>query len=149
MTLPHPRAFALASLFGLFVGCSGSPSDNGPKGPEVSGVNVSGVVLDNGKPLKLRPRETVNVSFTSPTDPLLAGGADVGKDGSFKIIGPHAKGLPAGKWRVSLQSDNDGTGEDRFAASLGLGNTVLVAELAGAGDQVFEIDVASKKIIKK
>ena len=142
------RFIVLASLLAALSGCGDKKK---PDGPEISGVTITGKLLQNGKPFKLLPDETIKIVFMSAEgDGKVAGGADVKDDSSFEIIGPSGKGLPAGNYKVSLNSEiYGGSGSDRFAEKFEMTHTPFLATVAADGPQNFELDLGTRKIVKK
>ena len=149
MNVRLSRFIVLASLVAALSGCSGDKKK--PDGPEISGVTITGKLLQNGKPFKILPDETIKVVFMSAEgEGKVAGGADVKEDGTFEIIGPSGKGLPAGNYKVSLTSDiYGGSGTDRFAEKFEMTYTPFLATVAAGGPQNFELDLGTRKVVKK
>jgi hypothetical protein len=94
-------------LFSLVAGCDGGPA----------ATPVSGKLLDNGAavkpPANLPPGDKgVRMSFVQEA----ASGktpethfAQLSDDGSFRVDGPNKKGIPPGKYRISVQIGAMGT----------------------------------------
>src|SRR5262249_7889691 len=83
----------------LVAGCGGPPA-----------TAVSGKLLENGEPIKpiqgLPPGDKGwRLSFVQAEagDQAAAHWAQVRDDGTFTVEGPNKKGLPPGKYRVSIQ----------------------------------------------
>ncbi len=140
------HAILLFSFSLFFIGCNKSKETE----PELVGGLITGKILDGGKPLKLLPEETVRISFISVEgNGKNAGSTEMKEDGSFTINGPAGKGLPAGKWKVTLNSEIYGGGDNRFADKFDSEKTPFTIDLAGSGTENFEIDIRTRKITKK
>ena len=82
----RPTTFAL--LFTLTAaGCGG-------------GVEAGGKLVSGGSPYSLADGEAVNLSLTGPEGVTISASAE--KDGTFVLRGPGGKGVPAGKYKVSV-----------------------------------------------
>jgi hypothetical protein len=144
----------LALLTGTFAALAAAGcGSKGPAVKEYKGVKVNGVILQNGKPIKLGQDETISVSFIALT------GDEAGKtafiadakpeDGTFTIAGPTGQGIPIGRYKVTLASNfGSGGGTDRFAEKFDSETSPLNADVAGEG-QTFEIDVGKRTIKAK
>ena len=62
MNVRLSRFIVLASLIAALSGCGDKKK---PDGPEISGVTITGKLLQNGKPFKILPDETIKVVFMS------------------------------------------------------------------------------------
>jgi hypothetical protein len=143
------RSAGLFALFTFALGCGKNPE---PKSllKDVSGVAVSGQLVQNGKPLKLAKDETIHVSFVSTTDDKVASSSEFNPaDSTFVTKGPTGKGLPPGKYKVGLASDRMDGGVDRFQDSLDTASSPLTADIGSEEGQTFIIDVAAKTVTKK
>jgi len=148
MNVRLSRFIVLVSLVAALSGCGDKKK---PDGPEISGVTITGKLLQNGKPFKILPDETIKIVFMSAEgEGKVAGGANVKEDSTFEIIGPSGKGLPAGNYKVSLNSEiYGGSGTDRFAEKFEMTYTPFLATVAAGGPQNFELDLDTGKVVKK
>lgn len=143
------RCLAFTLLVVFLAGCGG---EKGRTGPDLSGAKITGRVVERGKPVKILKDETIKVSFIglADADGKVTGGGDVKEDGSFEIAGPSGKGLPAGKYKVTLSSDIYGGGAgDRFQDKLDATASQMVVDVGGTGTDNYEIDIVTRKAVKK
>lgn len=148
------RTFTLATIAAIVAcwtaGCGGGDGPPPTNLKDVSGAKVTGRLLQSGKPVKILKEETIRVSFVSLDDQLVASSAEVkAEDGSFEVTGPTGKGLPPGKYKVGLSSDNYSGGTDRFADKFDSGASPFVAEVGPGEGQSFDVDIATGKVTKK
>ncbi|MDA1041528.1 MAG: hypothetical protein O3A37_14745 [Planctomycetota bacterium] len=120
------------------------------RGAGSGGVSVSGRVLSNGQPLPLDERLAaasaayVQIGFQR----LGADGVAEGGDGTVVVASPDgaftARGLPAGRYRVSVQH-NDGTTEDALGGRFGPTNSPLEIEVGQTPLEQHVIDVGAER----
>jgi hypothetical protein len=145
-------SMAMKKLSLLLVACailSGCNPSNPHQIVEVVGTPLTGKVLEGGKPIKTIRSEVIQVIFISVEgNGKYAGLAEVAKDGTFVNKGPSGKGLPAGKWKITLSSTGPGIEDDRFAANYGYDSTPFTVDITTEAQQHFEIDLATGKVNK-
>ncbi|MFO0808346.1 MAG: hypothetical protein U0746_06960 [Gemmataceae bacterium] len=135
----HQLGYGLL-VVALAAGCGAPP----PTGKEVKGAKVAGVVLENGKPIKVLPNETIHVSFAMGDGPdqIAAAGQVNVADGTFAIDGPTKQGLPPGKYRVTVAGNcYDLEQSNRFEPLFNSTRRKLYADVGPEEGQRFEIDV--------
>jgi hypothetical protein len=138
-----------AAVLLLNSGCgSSSPSTR-----DVKGIAVKGRLLMNGKPIKLKPDETIIVTFfdtkDDPEGKISSAGPIDGTDGTFEIKGPSGNGIPSGKYIVTLTSEVYGGGDNRFDEDFNSETSLLRADVGTDEGQFFDIDLATKRVTKK
>src|SRR5437867_3544588 len=74
-----------------------------------SNVKVKGKVVKGGNPIQVSDKGRVVVIFTPGADvkDVPAGtnfSGDVGADGSFEVKGPEGKGIPKGKYKITVHT---------------------------------------------
>jgi hypothetical protein len=118
---------------------------------DVSGVAVKVQLLQNGKPLKISKDEEIFVSFVLKSDANVVSPSEFNPaEGTFTIPGPTGKGIPLGTYRIGLSSsDYNKGGLDRFADQFATDKTPLIAEVGSEEGQFFEVDVGTKRVVKK
>jgi hypothetical protein len=135
----------VALVLGLtLAGCSPPPEKVYP---------VSGRLLDNGKALaiptdKLPPGELpIRVEF----DNTLEGGKHADaypatvnfQDGTFTVDGHNGKGIPAGKYRITMTMGP--FGQDKFNGAFAIDRSPLAVEVPTTGEVVIDV---TKKTVK-
>jgi hypothetical protein len=114
-------------LIGLCtLGCSGP-----------STIKANGRVLKGGTPFKLGEGEGLRIFFV-PLEPTGPGydsyAAEFHKDGTFQVKGKDGRGLPPGKYRVTLQLMKNK--EDQFAGRFMGEKSPFLCEVRNASDEV-------------
>ena len=138
------RAAAVAAaLCAAAAGCKEKAPAN-----QVTGVKVNGQLVTNGKPLKMLPMEEIQVTFFE------AGKAAEGRiesmttadpeTGAFTVVGPHNKGIPPGRYKVSLRSQVYGSDGDRLEEVFGMENTRLEVDVGPEEGQTVVIDLGKR-----
>jgi hypothetical protein len=136
MTGFRPASYLLFVL--VAAGCN---KGDGPKG-----VTVHGRLVQNGHPLKVLPNEEIMVGFSpegaEPGQGVTRAASTLVKpeDGSFTLTGRDKKGLPPGKYTVSLSSQIGYADSNRFDKLL-VGKPPLVVDVGPEEGQTFVIDV--------
>ena len=135
MSLP-PRHTTVGLLFVLVIlaGCGGGPSDTA----------VSGRLLENGeavKPMQGMPPgdKGWQMTFTQADvkDPSSGSSyAQIADDGSFRVEGPNKKGLPPGKYRISVEKGPKGK-----SATIAITDLI---EIPRAASVKVEVDAGTK-----
>ena len=137
-------AVCIAVITGLvLIGCD----SHGPRAADGK-VIPRGRILQNGLPVKATGENL------PPGDPgmsvrfIAIGGIDAGKeflaqmgdeeDGSFELIGPDAKGIPPGKYRVEIFLAPEG-GTDQFKGKYSRENSPIEVEIKEGEDLVIEL----------
>jgi hypothetical protein len=131
----------------IVAGC-GNSNDPTAQFRHIKGATVSGVVVQNGKPIKPMENETISVSLCSVGEQqagvLPAGGSEIKPDdGGFTILGPSSQGIPAGKYRVMVSADIYGgaSGNPNRFEALAKKTPPLTVEVGPEDGQAFEIDI--------
>jgi hypothetical protein len=101
-----------------------------------------GRLIKDGAPFKLGQGEGMRIVFV----PVEAGestfetyAAILGEDGAFKVIGKDGKGLPPGKYRVTVEHLKKK--EDLFKGAFSGKNTPIVREVSnGSSEIVIDLD---------
>jgi hypothetical protein len=145
----------LWSVVGLFIGLaflSGCGKGKSTK-KEIKGVPVAGQLLQNGKVIKLKPDETVQISFVLDAEVGAAAEYKV-DDGTFVIKGPTEEGIPPGQYKIELGTTfyGGGDGTNRFekdSESEKAPPAPLVADVSAEEGQYFIVDVGTRKVTKK
>jgi hypothetical protein len=122
-------------------------------GKGVRGVNVAGQVLQNGKPIKLLPKEEIRVGFSSIDTPagqqVIAGWEPINpENGTFTFSGPSGNGIPPGKYNVFVSSQLYQQSHDRFGAVFDAKKPPIVDVGSDPGQSIV-IDVGTRTVIKK
>jgi hypothetical protein len=137
--------FACLTASLLAVGCNKGSGALPPGVKDVRGAKVSGRLLWNDQPLQHQPTEEIVVMFSQEG----AGAGGVGSsanvkpdDGSFTIEGPTLRGVPAGRYKVTVSGRAYGQGQDRFEAMFAQG-MVLIADVGDGDGQNLIIDLAN------
>jgi hypothetical protein len=122
-------------------------------GKKEKGVKVRGKLLQDGQPIQFLRDEDIRISFSSEgsagQEAAGASGVVQAEDGSFTITGRDNKGIPPGKYRISLSSSIEGGGDDnRFEASVNQKEPPLIAEVGPEDGQSFTIDVGARTVKK-
>jgi hypothetical protein len=119
-------------LIALFVcGCNGDGR-----------TKARGRILKDGAPFQLGEGEGLRIVFA----PVAAEGttyesypAVFNKDGSFQVMGKDGKGLPPGKYRVSLEHLKKKT--DLFNGAFAGDHTPIIREVSnGSGEIIIDLD---------
>lgn len=136
----------------LAVGC-------GKKGPaagvkDVSGAKVQAKLIQNGQPFKPLPMEEVQVTFFEDGKDVKDRAESMGvynaETGLAPIDGPTKKGIPAGKYRVTVRSQvYGGDNSNRFEKSFDVTNSPIVADVGPAEGQTFVIDLGRRSVTKQ
>ena len=118
------------------------------------GVRVKGRVLENGQPIKFLPSEDMMVGFSQEAPPgqtpVGASGSVKPQDGTFVITGPSGRGLPPGRYRISVFSQiYGGSDRNRFEALFGSKKPPLYAEVNSDRGQTFTIDLGAWSVTKQ
>jgi hypothetical protein len=102
-----------------------------------STIKTKGRVVKGGRPFQLGEREGLRISF-QPLEPRGSGydsyAAEFHKDGTFEVKGKDGRGLPPGKYRVTLQHMKDK--EDLFGGRFTGENSPFTCEVKKASDEV-------------
>lgn len=127
------RPFAAVVAAGLVFagGCGGGPPLQKAKGQ----------ILVDGKSYQVGPREQLQVIFFPDVDlPASTYPAEVKPDGSFETVGEDGKGIPPGKYRVSISSPYGG-GRVAIPPELGRATSPIVREIVMGQQTVQPIDI--------
>jgi hypothetical protein len=148
MALHSLKCILAAGIIAILAGCGKSAQ---PTGPELVGSNITGKLMQSGKPIKLLKDETIKITFVGVADPKgsVMGTTDMKEDGTFDIAGPAGKGLPAGRYKICLTSVVYGTGNDRFFEKYDVEATPFFVDVGESGTQTYEIDIGTRKAVKK
>lgn len=111
-------------------------------------MKVKGVLLFNGKALKVLKDESIMVGFSK--DGIGTTAEVKAEDATFEINGPTDDGIPPGTYKISVSSQiYGGDGRNRFEAMFDAQKTSLTADVGDANGQMFEIDLGKKTVTKK
>jgi hypothetical protein len=118
---------------------------------EVRGAKLRGKVVKDGQPVKpVSGERGVWVTFERTEswggNPVIVSSGSLQKDGTFLIEGQGKKGTPPGKYKVMINAEVNGDGEDRFRALFPGGQSPFAVEVTDRDDQSFVIDVGKKTI---
>jgi len=94
---------ALASVMLFAAGCREKP-----------GVKVEGKLVKGGKAYSLPAQESLSLSFTGKT--IYPANVNIA-DGTFTVDGPTGKGIPPGKYTISINRATSGTDPASLAKS--------------------------------
>jgi hypothetical protein len=120
----------LALVCAVVSGCGGQHGDE---------VTVRGKVTNGGEPLRVNGRELglgyVEVHFyhiredgSIDPDPADAG---VEESGEFSVRGRDGRGIPAGKYRITVRQLDPAPDNDKLGGRFNLQNSRIVREVAG------------------
>lgn len=144
----------LWSVVGLFIGLAflSGCGKGKPTKKEIKGVPVTGQLLQNGKVIKLKPDETVQISFV--LDKEIGASAEYkAEDGTFVVKGPTDEGIPPGQYKIELgtTSYGGGDGTSRFEKddTESGKQAPLIAEVGAEEGQHFIVDFGTRKVTKK
>src|SRR5258708_8230 len=118
------RGFVISMAMLLALGASGC-------GP--SGIIAKGKLTKNGEPIATRKGESLGLSFLPYNEegspPHDVYDAVLRPDGTFEVWGPKRRGIPAGKYRISIEFMK---GEkDKWRDKYGWMNSPIVREVKG------------------
>jgi hypothetical protein len=121
-------AFATAGLlFCLTVSGCGGPS------------TVRGKLTNGGAPVTVSDKGVIVMTFAPEGMTGPGFGADVKPDGSFEVKGPENKGVPPGKYRISVMQYDPYPTTDKLDGKFGPGKSPIVRDVHGG---TLEIDLA-------
>ena len=136
--------FAVVVLAGLFsvAGCS-----------KERGAKITGVLVEDGQPLRLQDKENVSLSMTplvrDDASNKASPGAEVKRDdSSFVFVGPGLGLVPPGAYKVCL-TVRPREGNDRFDGQFSHENTPLTYTVTDEPKQEIVIDVKKKSVTRK
>jgi hypothetical protein len=119
------------------AGCSGG------------GAEVKGTVLYNGQAVKLGPGEDLQIGLVrlEGEKPVMASASYDSSSGTFRVAGPIGRGLPEGKYRVTVSTSSYGPKQqgDRFRGAFGVNNSPLVASIS-SGNQNLTVDLGKRSV---
>jgi hypothetical protein len=139
------RVAAVAFLLcAAAIGCKGKDASK-----EVKGVKVNGQLLANGKAVKMLPMEEIQVTFFEDGKPAEGRIESMAiadpATGTFTINGPSGKGIPAGRYRISLISEiYGGGGSNRFEEVFSMETSPLVVDVGPEEGQTIVIDLGKR-----
>ncbi len=97
----HPFVFLLVCAAPFVPGCGGD-----------KGVKVEGQIVRDGNPYAAAEGETVNLSFAGKNakgeDAIYPATVNAGA-GSFVVNGPEGKGIPPGKYKITINLSSGGS----------------------------------------
>lgn len=134
--------FALLACVACVAGCSGE-----------TGAKVTGVLIENGQPLKISDKERVDLSLTpvqkDEKNTKANPGAEFKKeDATFTFVGPGAGLVPKGEYRVSVKVRMQ-DGSDRLGGQFGPDNSPLTYQVTADARQQIVIDITKKTVTRK
>jgi hypothetical protein len=100
MTFFSLAAVRVSLIVAIVVGAAGCGSGT---------IKAKGRVTKSGGPFKAEPSDMLLVTFLSQEPPKKGSGQDAfpanvnREDGSFQVQGPFGKGIPPGKYRISVK----------------------------------------------
>jgi hypothetical protein len=112
-------------------------------------VNATGRVVKDGKPLTVPEDDFVRIQFvpyTEPgTNPKTCYIADFNNStGTFKALGPDLRGVPPGKYRITIAHEKGR--KDVFKGAYDMPHTPFVFEVSSSSPEiVLDLDTAAKK----
>jgi len=131
---PAIRCGALA-VFALLFCLAGS-------GCSKSGLKPTGKIVKNGEPFKLSEKGLFVISVSS-ADEKDAGAMPVNSKpyGTFEVVGKEGKGIPAGKYRFSVQAIDPytTTGKDMFNGRFYGDKSPFVEDIKGNQEIILDI----------
>jgi hypothetical protein len=128
----QPFAAAVAAVLIFAGGCGGGPPLQRAKGQ----------ILVDGKNYSVGPREQLQVIFFPDVElPANTYPAEVKSDGSFETVGMDGRGIPPGKYRISISSPYGG-GSVSIPTELGSATSPIVREIVMGQETVAPIDIA-------
>jgi hypothetical protein len=102
---------------------------------------AKGQIMVQGKNYQVGPREQLLVIFyPDVTNPGTTYPAEVKADGSFQTVGKDGRGIPPGKYRVSITSPYGG-GSVTIPKELGSAASPIVREVVLGQDTIEPIDI--------
>jgi hypothetical protein len=103
-------------------------------------AKVSGRVVEDGRPYQ-HTGEMVQLVMTCAA-PSLSVSATVQPDGTFKFYGTEGKGLPAGKYKIGIESDVESApGVKKRIRGVAAQKSPMEIELAGGESVTLTIDL--------
>jgi len=102
---------------------------------------VEGKLTQNGQPLTVSDKGVIVMNLVAAEEgkDKTPYPAEVKSDGTFEITGPERKGIPPGKYRISLQQFDPYPKNDKLGGKFASEKSPLVREVTGS---FLEIDVA-------
>ena len=130
---PTMRLLTIFLLGSLLVGCGGSR------------VKARGRLVKNGEPFVPNEKETVHVAFFPAGEESQSSDRSYvvkfnRADGTFLVSGADGKGLPPGKYRVTVALMKDRT--DALKGAFNAKNSPLVCEVKNTSDEI-TVDLAA------
>jgi len=113
----------------LASGCSGAKQ-------------VKGKITKGGQPFSVSDKGVFVLNFVAEGGDKKSYSADTKKDGTFTILGPESKGIPAGKYKVELQAFDPYAGPastDTLKGKFAPGKSAYVVDV-GSGELVLDVD---------
>jgi len=114
------------------IGCGGA-----------SRKKVDGKIVKDGQPFTVSDKGVFVLSFVPENDTGVASyNATTKPDGTFTIVGPEGKGIPAGKYKVHLQAMDPyqpGGGTDKLAHKFAPGAPNPKIVEIGSGELVIDV----------
>lgn len=103
-------------------------------------VKASGKVVQNGQPIQMSDKGVMQLAFIEEKDTEGARphGTTWKPDGTFVITGVEGKGVPPGKYRVSLSIIDPYPGEDKFGGKFQGPKSPLVVDV-GKGEVIVDV----------
>jgi hypothetical protein len=109
-------------------------------------IKVRGKVVKNGQPFSVSEKGVLQIAFHKDEGGKTASfGAVPQKDGSFEILGEGSKGIPAGKYRITIEAiDPYPNGKDLLKGQFSAKNSKLVRDVTGSEEITLEVGSGSK-----
>jgi len=100
---------------------------------------VNGKIVKGGEPFTVSDKGVFVLSFVAESGDSTVYNATTKPDGTFTIVGPEGKGIPAGKYKVNLTAMDPYPTTDKLEGKYGpKAKTPLVVEI-GKGDVVIDV----------
>jgi hypothetical protein len=123
---------ALSAALTCLTGCGGGTT------------KATGKVVQNGQPVTVSEKGMIQITFfkaedTTGADPYPV---DPKPDGTFEVVGKERKGVPPGKYRVSVAVFDpyvSGGGNDKLGGRYRRENTTLTVDVASGKEIVLEV----------
>ena len=127
-------------LLGCFLaGCDGSQ------------VKARGRLVKSGQPFVPSDKEVVHVAFFPAGEESASDKSYIVKfnrqDGTFQVVGTDGKGLPPGKYRVTVSVVKDH--EDTFKGAFNVKNSPFLCDVSsGSSEITVDLDTPSKPAVQ-
>jgi len=125
----RPLAFLALFLCSLVVGCGGG------------GVTPKGKLTKGGQPIKVSDKGMVQVRLIpSEGSADTTYSANVGADGTFTVVGPGNKPIPAGKYKIAVLAMDPYPTNDLLKGKFSEKTTSIVRDVNGSTPLDIDVD---------